>query len=51
MQSFGKVCKGELIHIKIKKKYKCDNVTGKSTIKHNSKWPYIRDHPYKILKV
>ena len=22
MQSFGKVCKGELIHIKIKKKYK-----------------------------
>ena len=27
----------------------CDDYTNESIIKHNSKWPYIPDHPYRIL--
>ena len=26
-----------------------DDVTNENKIKHNSKWPYIPDHPYRIL--
>ena len=26
-----------------------DNYTSKNKIKHNSEWPYIPDHPYRIL--
>ena len=28
-----------------------DNCTNESKIEHNSKWPYIPDHPYRILIV
>ena len=26
-----------------------DNITHKNNKKHNGKWPYIPDHPYRIL--
>ena len=26
-----------------------DDYTNKNIIKHNSKWPYFPDHPYRIL--
>ena len=26
-----------------------DECTNESKIEHNSKWPYIPDHPYRIL--
>ena len=26
-----------------------DDYTNENIIEHNSKWPYIRDHPYRIL--
>ena len=26
-----------------------DDYTNESKIEHNSKWPYIPDHPYRIL--
>ena len=26
-----------------------DSITNKNNKKHNEKWPYIPDHPYKIL--
>ena len=26
-----------------------DNYTNENKTKHNSKWPYIPDHPYRIL--
>ena len=26
-----------------------DNYTNENKIEHNSKWPYIPDHPYRIL--
>ena len=26
-----------------------DDYTNKNTIEHNLKWPYIPDHPYRIL--
>ena len=28
-----------------------DEYTNENKIEHNSKWPYIRDHPYRILIV
>ena len=28
-----------------------DNYTNENKIEHNSKWPYIPDHPYRILIV
>ena len=28
---------------------KFDEYTNENIIKHNSKWPYIPDHPYRIL--
>ena len=28
-----------------------DNYTNENKIKHNSKWSYIPDHPYRILIV
>ena len=27
-----------------------DNYVGESKTKHNKNWPYIPDHPYRILK-
>ena len=26
-----------------------DSITNQNNKKHNEKWPYIRDHPYRIL--
>ena len=26
-----------------------DNITNKNNKEHNEKWPYIPDHPYRIL--
>ena len=26
-----------------------DNITNENNKKHNEKWPYIPDHPYRIL--
>ena len=26
-----------------------DSITNENNIEHNEKWPYIPDHPYKIL--
>ena len=26
-----------------------DSITNENNIEHNKKWPYIRDHPYRIL--
>ena len=28
-----------------------DDYTNENIIEHNSKWPYILDHPYRILIV
>ena len=28
-----------------------DDYTNENKTEHNSKWPYILDHPYKILKI
>ena len=28
-----------------------DDYTNENIIEHNSKWPYIPDHPYRILIV
>ena len=28
-----------------------DNITNKNNKEHNEKWPYISDHPYRILVV
>ena len=29
---------------------KFDNYTNESKTEHNLKWPYVPDHPYRILK-
>ena len=26
-----------------------DNITNENNKEHNEKWPYIKDHPYRIL--
>ena len=28
-----------------------DNITNANNKKHNEKWPYIPDHPYRILTI
>ena len=28
-----------------------DSITNKNNKKHNDKWPYISDHPYRILVI
>ena len=28
-----------------------DNYTNENKTEHNSKWPYIPDHPYRILTI
>ena len=28
-----------------------DNYTNENNTKHNPKWPYIPDHPYRILRI
>ena len=32
-----------------KKKINLDSITNENNKKHNEKWPYIPDHPYRIL--
>ena len=47
--SIGKVCKTEILS-----KYKMinfDDYTNENKTKHNVKWPYIPDHPYRMLTV
>ena len=34
---------------KIYKMINFDNYTNENIIEHNSKWPYIPDHPYRII--
>ena len=29
--------------------YNLDNITNKNNKEHSEKWPYIPDHPYRIL--
>ena len=29
--------------------FNVDNITNKNNKDHNSKWPYIPDHPYRML--
>ena len=29
----------------------CDDVTNENSAKRNIKWPYIPDHPYRILVI
>ena len=36
---------------KIYKMINFDDYTNENKIEHNSKWPYIPDHPYRILTV
>ena len=33
----------------ITKTFNLDNITNESNKEHNNKWPYILDHPYRIL--
>ena len=28
-----------------------DNITNENNKKYNEKWPYIPDHPYRILQI
>ena len=46
-----KACKRDLLeHLKYKM-INFDEYTNENKIEHNSKWPYIPDHPYRILIV
>ena len=46
-----KACKRDLLeHLKYKM-ISFDEYTNENKIEHNSKWPYIPDHPYRILIV
>ena len=46
-----RVCRRDLLeHLKYKM-INFDECTNESKIEHNSKWPYISDHPYRILIV
>ena len=36
-------------HKNIKKMINLDSITNKNNKKHSEKWPYIPDHPYRIL--
>ena len=40
-----------LIRISEYKMIKFDNNTNENKTKHNSKWPYIPDHPYRTLTI
>ena len=35
--------------IKTYKMINLDSITNENNKKHNEKWPYIPDHPYRIL--
>ena len=48
--SAGKLCKTAIKQSKYKI-INFDDYTNKNKIEHNSKWPYIPDHPYRILIV
>ena len=39
----------ELSLLFITKMYNLDNITNKDNKEHSEKWPYIPDHPYRIL--
>ena len=43
--SAGKVCKTVLLS----KLINFDDYTNENKLEHNSKWPHIPDHPYRIL--
>ena len=38
-----------IINKRIQTMINFDDYTSENKIEHNSKWPYISDHPYKIL--
>ena len=44
----GKVCKTEILSKVNKKIFIFDNYTNENKTEHNSNWPYIPDHPYRI---
>ena len=46
--SVGKKCKTELLEY-LNKMIKFDDYTNEDKTEHNLKWPYIPDHPYRIL--
>ena len=46
-KSVGKVCKTELLSKN--KVINFDDYTDENKTEHNPKWPYIPDHPYRIL--
>ena len=31
--------------------FNLDSITNENNKKHNEKWPYIPNHPYRILKI
>ena len=37
--------------IKTCKMINLDSITNENDKKHNEKWPYIPDHPYRILRI
>ena len=49
--SAGKVCETELLSNVKYKMINFDDYTNENKTEHNSKWPYIPDHPYGILIV
>ena len=48
--SAGKLCKTDVKQIKYKM-INFDNYTNENKTEHNSNWPYIPDHPYRMLIV
>ena len=49
--SAGRVCKTRVIKQSKYKMINFDEYTNENKAEHNSKWPYIPDHPYRILIV
>ena len=39
----------ELSLLYITKMFNLNDITNENNIEHNKKWPYIPDHPYRIL--
>ena len=50
-----KICENEMLIVKDlfieKKKINFDNCVNENKTKHNESWPYIPDHPYRILMI
>ena len=40
--------KGDSLILDITKVINLDNIINENNKKHNEKWPYIPDHPYRI---